>query len=1538
MRQTLLGLLLLPSLLSAEPLFSRPLFSEASYSLIEFPGTHPDLADTIPPTITCPPNVTLTLKPTKCDTVFSYLVTADDNEPFILFQVSGLAPGTVHKLGVVVNTWAVTDLAGNNAACSFSVTVQSGQYVLQCKNLFTASLGSNCSTTINPMDVIEGEYGCIKSYVLELDKTIPLGNGPWVAPTVSAADLGSNYQFRVTDNSSGNKCWGNVQVRDQTPPNISCPALLVPCVTDSITPSYLKNVLKLTNAAPTATDACGGNVILTYLDNVTTGNCDSAFSQKIIRRWMVRDANSNSTDCLQEIRVLHMTLNDLKIPADATVACPSTTIGPDVTGRPSFFWNGVDLKKTNSCTLNAVQGKDSTIALCGGSRRVRRSWEAVNLCGGGVTKFFQNIDIQDTKAPVLTCPEHPSVSLQVTNCLGAVNLPDVVVTDGCSRIASIKAYWMNGTQLDSLDGSLANFPGNDPLKIDTLGVLGVDSLFPAGQTELRYVATDLCGNTGSCTTVLAVWDKIPPLASCDSLVTTSLQDNGMLLLEAFHLNKQSSDLCAPIAFKARRKTAGSCGGPPPKFDDDVLLCCKDIGDTVDIILRVYDVPVPADTVSASFAAGQFADCTARVLVVDNPGAKCTAPPNVTVTCKDFDPTLKAYGTMLSASCKVDSVLLEIDSSKFNWGCAKGELVRNYRTFSKKVPGGVCSQKITAEYTQDYYVRFPDDYLVTSCTAGGNAYGEPILYGKDCENMSVLFSDDVFTVVPDACYKIERTWKIINWCTYISTLPLTTVPNPSPNSSTNHPSNRIGPIVSASSDSITTPSDWAATKVSITPGAPETDFSTYWSLNTNGYQYKQIIKVVDQQKPVISYCPGSDVTFGDQTGNDELFWNQNYFWDAAIMSHNMREAPVNLSTTASDACSGSNVTIQYQLFLDLDGNGSQETVVSSGNLPAVGTVNFNNANNPNFTGGTPFTFDSRSLPANAKYGFALQTLIQGGKKVAKVAWNTPSQPLNYVTPQLPYGQHRIKWFVTDVCGNETICDYQFRVIAGALPSMTCDTSFQLIISPKNFAALPLSTALPPVLDYVTPSPKVQFGIRKKGAGTGFPVNALSVSYGCTEIGERMVEIWARDSAGNTSNCAMTINIIDPDNNCNNVAPKQIGGIVRNEVQKGVADVIMRLQSPALASTPTIWTDTSGRYLYSSTIPAGSGYEVTPSKETSPLNGVTTYDLVLISKHILGLESLSSPYRLIAADANKSNSITTFDIVELRKLILGVYSILPDNKAWRFVPKSFVFPDQANPFKTFFPEKISVPQIFEDSLTQNFVAIKIGDVNLSAVTNALTGAEDRNGATAFFEAQNRVVREEDVFTLDIRPPEALLGYQFTLEHPGLELIDLQPGPGLNADHFGLFPGALTVSCDLPGQSGFAATFKALQSGPLSQMLHFSDRITRSEAYQPSASAVSFPLVSPLALRLGGGATAGFELYQNQPNPFSDATIIGFYLPEAVTVALSVYDQTGQLVYSKSGNYTPGFQSIRLEKSVLPPGVLYYRVETPTDSAVRKMVRVR
>ncbi|MCB0545841.1 MAG: hypothetical protein KDC70_20100, partial [Saprospiraceae bacterium] len=99
-------------------------------------------------------------------------------------------------------------------------------------------------------------------------------------------------------------------------------------------------------------------------------------------------------------------------------------------------------------------------------------------------------------------------------------------------------------------------------------------------------------------------------------------------------------------------------------------------------------------------------------------------------------------------------------------------------------------------------------------------------------------------------------------------------------------------------------------------------------------------------------------------------------------------------------------------------------------------------------------------------------------------------------------------------------------------------------------------------------------------------------------------------------------------------------------------------------------------------------VTPELYENPLNGVSTYDLVLISKHILGLKAFDSPYKWIAADVNKTNSITSLDVAEIRKLILGIYSEFPNNTSWRFIDKDYSFPNPSNPFFPAFPEDISI----------------------------------------------------------------------------------------------------------------------------------------------------------------------------------------------------------------------------------------------------------
>ena len=106
--------------------------------------------------------------------------------------------------------------------------------------------------------------------------------------------------------------------------------------------------------------------------------------------------------------------------------------------------------------------------------------------------------------------------------------------------------------------------------------------------------------------------------------------------------------------------------------------------------------------------------------------------------------------------------------------------------------------------------------------------------------------------------------------------------------------------------------------------------------------------------------------------------------------------------------------------------------------------------------------------------------------------------------------------------------------------------------------------------------------------------------------------------------------------------------------------------------------------------------------------------MIQRHILGLQKLDSPYKLIAADINNSESITAIDLIELRKLILGLYTELPNNNSWRFVESAYTFVDFLNPFP--FAENVEIDNLDKEISNADFIGVKIGDVNTSAFSNA------------------------------------------------------------------------------------------------------------------------------------------------------------------------------------------------------------------------------
>ncbi|MBK8556556.1 MAG: hypothetical protein IPL65_12670 [Lewinellaceae bacterium] len=277
-----------------------------------------------------------------------------------------------------------------------------------------------------------------------------------------------------------------------------------------------------------------------------------------------------------------------------------------------------------------------------------------------------------------------------------------------------------------------------------------------------------------------------------------------------------------------------------------------------------------------------------------------------------------------------------------------------------------------------------------------------------------------------------------------------------------------------------------------------------------------------------YCPSGTVEICDKTPNEGKFWNDPLFWDAGNQRQDLTEGPGKLQLSLYSKCASS-LSIRYLLFLDLDSDGIAETVVNSVDPAPAGTVRYNNLNTPNYSGGTPATFDNRSVPSNEKYYFVQKASVFGQYVSASVRWQNAQGAV--VTPQLPNGNHRIKWFVTDPNGGVQTCEYALSVRDCVPPQVGCLSGLVVSLSPAGDFTLYASDVLQFASDNLTPSNLLGIGIQKSGAGVGFPLDSLgnpltSVTYYCDEVGaDTQVELWVQDAAGNTAVCITSINILD-----------------------------------------------------------------------------------------------------------------------------------------------------------------------------------------------------------------------------------------------------------------------------------------------------------------------------------------------------------------------------------------------------------------------------
>ena len=135
-------------------------------------------------------------------------------------------------------------------------------------------------------------------------------------------------------------------------------------------------------------------------------------------------------------------------------------------------------------------------------------------------------------------------------------------------------------------------------------------------------------------------------------------------------------------------------------------------------------------------------------------------------------------------------------------------------------------------------------------------------------------------------------------------------------------------------------------------------------------------------------------------------------------------------------------------------------------------------------------------------------------------------------------------------------------------------------------------------------------------------------------------------------------------------------------------------------------------------------------------------------------------------------------------------------------------------------------------------------------------------------------------------------------------------------------------------FTLVFNTLQSGTTKDLLDITSAYTSAEAYNASLDVQQVDL----EFKNNVDKVSDFTLMQNQPNPFTQATTIGFVLPETTQAVLKVMDVNGKVIKRYEGVYQAGLNQINISKGELNvAGVLYYQLETDRFHATKKMILV-
>lgn len=1366
---------------------------------------------------------------------------------------------------------------------------------LSCRQDPIFTLDANCQVVISPQQVLLGgdETTDWRRLRVLINDRNPFNR--------NIADGAGRFGFLVRDTITGNIiCQSNLITEDKSPPWIQTvdwqrDTLDWLCFDlDSIfnkAASWQKSSYAYYTGTVVFTDGCNGVLnTLKVNDQLVLGECDSSFYAKIYRHFSAEDASGNRKDTTQVIVFKRPAWQDLYFPRDTAIhSCI-----PEAVRTPAIYpyWiNAVGdttVFDREYCGLS-IERQITEVLICRRGRKVIQALKIFDWCAGGIVHTDTTLmKIGDLQAPVISKPTKPIVvSTQPMNCTATVpvtadqlqKLYQIGFSD-CDAVqlsVKVKSYVFRPSVGDSV-WQAAIYPVSN----------GVMSNLPVGKHRFIFYANDPCANSSRDSVELQVKDKIAPQVRCDNAINVSVS-NGYGRLTVADVDEGSTDNCQLQSLKVRRAVPASCvlsfdqNGNGKLDTADALSLENGIfytlpAERVDFFCCDINSKVHVELI-AKDAAGNTSRCWLDVPVEDKTLLQCKVPADTSILCTDKNlGNLSAFGTgkVLNDPCGLLNIVALPDIHKLD-NCGVGTITRRWQVVrnlgkANEQRSPECYQVIRVSATRDYAIYFPKD---TSVNCLQIPPSNKLLHQENgCNILAFNVNDARFTATGQECYKIFRTWTIINWCEY---------------------TDGAQPVV--------LDRDY--------DGDGERGNSSFWLLvRPDGHTY------IDKDQNV-----------GNNIPNAKGHWT------------NSTERPLLKSR---------GIWEYTQVIKVYDDEAPKITLLSS---------SFFDARNNDCTGDVNYQF-SLSENCNAQ---DLKVEVQYDEKAdGKIDRNltpTGSYPRYRIQERLPIGIHKIHLIASDGCGNVARESIQLEVRDVKGPAPICINGLVVSLMPlpvpedvdgdgdldpgaavvwaKDLVASKIEDCSGVVGYSIHRADEIESGREKPDP------NHSSIALTCDDRPSVLVYVYAWDTRGNYGYCETYVLVQDNRKLCAETGNAGISGTIKTFTNNPVKNAQVQLSGPQNEATNS---NASGQYVFAQ-LKENHDYTITPSLNTNHLEGVSTYDIVMITRHILDIAPFDSPYKYIAADVDLSGYVSTLDIIQIRKVVLRVDLEFKKCPSWRFVNSSYTFKDKNNPLAEQFPELRSYNNLNSDMLGADFVGVKMGDVSGNALRESLTAAPElRDAAASTLQLGTLPAMlqsgEQLAVPLQLLQAETLAGAQFSLQFDPteLELVGIEY-QAAQAESFGLTDverGLLRLSWLNSRQaSGELATlqFRAKKSLVTAQLFQLAPRDLSPEAYTLDEG------IQKIALRLSSAPEnelPQYQLYPNSPNPFSQSTTIEFDLGEAGPTVLHIRDLAGRTLKTFQQNYPAGHHQIVVDKSDLnQSGVLLYTLQAGAYQKTMKMV---